>query len=447
MITFNDTLEKTQECLLGWSRKDVLKKVTIIRDVQGKISLLFENTEYPEETAIAELQLRLEQGLHNFYAKRLFWKKLSSSQKRNKENVGVEIIAEIVENSRAYWNKKENIDFYVAERPIAKKAWVNTTALQQPVWTYEDAIQGNGTKIITFYSFKGGMGRTTALAGVALILAEQGKNVMMIDMDVEAPGLSTLFFEEDAVKTGVLDYLLEKPLDESRSVRDYVLSVSDPALMKEDDGNLYLMPAGKVDANYLQKLARIDYQDNRENYLKMTVQKMLTELRQEYQVDYILVDARAGFHDMGGIAVAQIPHGAVLIGNASKQSWDGLTQVIHTIAQCHRKDDFSIMIVDSMCERATSDRALQQREEFLNMAYAVCVDNYYDKEDAMPGIDADEVEHKPEYIPFDAELLQGFELFSSGKSESDGVVKAYRELLTGKVYQAIVQRIKSWFGE
>ena len=112
-----------------------------------------------------------------------------------------------------------------------------------------------------------------------------------------------------------------------------------------------------------------------------------------------------------------------------------------------RKDDFSIMIVDSMCERATSDRALQQREEFLNMAYAVCVDNYYDKEDAMPGIDADEVEHKPEYIPFDAELLQGFELFSSGKSESDGVVKAYRELLTGKVYQAIVQRIKSWFGE
>lgn len=447
MVTFNDTLEQTQKCLLSWSRKDILANVTIIRDVQGKISLLFENTEYPEKTAIDELQSLLEQRLHNFYAKRLFWKKLSHSQKRNKENAGIEIITEIVEKSRVYWNKRENIDFYVSERPIAKKAWVNTTTVQEPVWSYEDAMQENGTKIITFYSFKGGMGRTTALAGSALILAEQRKNVMMIDMDVEAPGLSTLFFDEDAVKTGVLDYLLEKPLDESRSVKDYVLNVSDPALMNENDGNLYLMPAGKVDANYLQKLARIDYQDNRENYLKMTIQKMLTELRQQYQIDYILIDARAGFHDMGGIAVAQIPHGAVLIGNASKQSWDGLAQVICTIAQCHKKDDFSIMIVDSMCERATSDRASKQREEFLNMAYAVCVDNYYDKEDAMPGIDAEEVEHKPEYIPFDAELLQGVELFSSGKSESDGVVKAYRELLTGKVYQAVAQRIKSWFGE
>ena len=33
---------------------------------------------------------------------------------------------------------------------------------------------------------------------------------MMIDTDIEAPGLATLFFDEDAIEVGVLDYLLER---------------------------------------------------------------------------------------------------------------------------------------------------------------------------------------------------------------------------------------------
>lgn len=107
------------------------------------------------------------------------------------------------------------------------------------------------------------MGRTTALAGIALNLIEQNKNVMMIDMDIEAPGLSTLFFDDIVVEKGLLDYLIERPLNEQCDIHDYVLEVTDPALLKENDGNLYLMPAGKVDETYLQKLARIDYQDNR----------------------------------------------------------------------------------------------------------------------------------------------------------------------------------------
>ncbi len=59
---------------------------------------------------------------------------------------------------------------------------------QDAVWPYEDALSGDKPKVITFYSFKGGMGRTTTLASVALQLVRKKKNVMMIDMDIEAPG-------------------------------------------------------------------------------------------------------------------------------------------------------------------------------------------------------------------------------------------------------------------
>src|SRR5213592_3772260 len=48
--------------------------------------------------------------------------------------------------------------------------------------------------IITFYSYKGGTGRSMALANVAWILASAGKKVLTIDWDLEAPGLHRYFF-------------------------------------------------------------------------------------------------------------------------------------------------------------------------------------------------------------------------------------------------------------
>jgi cellulose biosynthesis protein BcsQ len=53
-------------------------------------------------------------------------------------------------------------------------------------------------KIITFYSYKGGTGRTMALANVACLLAKRhkertSKGVLMIDWDLEAPGLHRFF--------------------------------------------------------------------------------------------------------------------------------------------------------------------------------------------------------------------------------------------------------------
>jgi MinD-like ATPase involved in chromosome partitioning or flagellar assembly len=43
--------------------------------------------------------------------------------------------------------------------------------------------------IITFYSYKGGTGRTMALANLAWVLASNDKKVLLIDWDLEAPGL------------------------------------------------------------------------------------------------------------------------------------------------------------------------------------------------------------------------------------------------------------------
>jgi Mrp family chromosome partitioning ATPase len=48
-------------------------------------------------------------------------------------------------------------------------------------------------RIITFYSYKGGTGRSMAMANVAWLLALSGARVLAIDWDLEAPGLHRYF--------------------------------------------------------------------------------------------------------------------------------------------------------------------------------------------------------------------------------------------------------------
>src|SRR6266702_6336051 len=64
--------------------------------------------------------------------------------------------------------------------------------------------------VVTFYSFKGGVGRSTALAFVANILATRGLKVVMIDYALEAPVLSSLYSSEDTDTYGVLDYIHQR---------------------------------------------------------------------------------------------------------------------------------------------------------------------------------------------------------------------------------------------
>ena len=59
-------------------------------------------------------------------------------------------------------------------------------------WFINEKYELN-TPVTSFYSFKGGVGRTTATVLSALLLARQGKKVMIVDFDLEAPGLASIF--------------------------------------------------------------------------------------------------------------------------------------------------------------------------------------------------------------------------------------------------------------
>ena len=80
----------------------------------------------------------------------------------------------------------------------------------------------------TFYSFKGGVGRTMALANVAVELANRGRKVIAADFDLEAPGLDS--------------FDLLRPKNPSRGIVDFVLHYRDTGEAPDVADFLYEVP-------------------------------------------------------------------------------------------------------------------------------------------------------------------------------------------------------------
>ena len=154
---------------------------------------------------------------------------------------------------------------------------------QQPV---SDLPTPLGT-IITFYSWKGGVGRTMALANTAVQLARAGRSVLMIDWDLEAPGLDQYFLRPGKLEAsllhttpaaapsglmGLLDAAMQRGDGQLGSDELHAATIrisvppSEPtssASLPPTPNLLHLIPAGQDDADYAAKLSAQDRNDTR----------------------------------------------------------------------------------------------------------------------------------------------------------------------------------------
>lgn len=221
----------------------------------------------------------------------------------------------------------------VLERRLGKTGWFE--APDAPPW----ALRGKAPAIVLFYSFKGGAGRSTALAAAALQLAAGGERVAVVDADLDAPGVGSLLAGRDSAvaASGVVDYLLERrvggdrnPLDISDYHHRHVVSdyhhrhVTD---LSASAGDVLVFPAGTFDHRYVEKLARIDYGAPPDGSEHPFV-SLLEQIRRDLEPDWILVDARAGLGDVSGFLTDGLCHVHVLFGTLADASWRGLEHVL-----------------------------------------------------------------------------------------------------------------------
>lgn len=453
MISFGDTFAKVEECFKEPEVLNLipnLESVTIIRDIYGKIRLFLEpkTDSPPRQTDIDKLDKYLEQKLGSYYGKDIW---LPQGDKDGYKA----LISEITNpNNRveSEWDDEAiSLRLYVLERHIAKQTWTNQNS-GNPPWKIQFVDQGHKPAVVTFFSFKGGVGRSTALVATALTLARNGHRVAIVDLDLEAPGLSTIFFKDKVENFGVIDYLLEKKIQNSNwSLRNDILRINHPLLLGNLGEQIYLFTAGNVDNNYLEKLARLDFQNLVDHQLPETFKGMLKELESAVKpLDFILLDSRAGFHDIGGLALTDLSHAAVIFGRQSRQSWAGLTYVIRRLSRplFEEREKFPVILIHAMALASLERRRNEELREFKEQAYTAFQENYYYEGEDVPNPDDTNEPFSPIILPLKDELQGDISLFMRDESqeESDRLTQLV-SLMTNKDYQEIAKRLCERFNK
>jgi len=262
-------------------------------------------------------------------------------------------------------------------------------------------------RIVTFYSYKGGTGRSMAVANVAWVLALNGNRVLIIDWDLEAPGIHRYFhpFLEDkelqategllhmvetlaaqaaasdhplpADAVDIIDYI--EPLEWPKWPKDTLPRVSWKAFGPR--ARIDLMPAGRQGPAYSRKLTSFNWVDF---YEKLGGRGLLeaakAQMRRIY--DYVLIDSRTGVSDTSGICTVEMPDALVICFTLNDQSIRGAAAVAESVREQRRshasaavdgeagtksagRDGFRIFPVPTRVE-ITSER--EKREAALDLA-------------------------------------------------------------------------------
>ena len=232
---------------------------------------------------------------------------------------------------------------------------------------------------ITFYSYKGGSGRSLALANAAVYLARFGFKVAALDLDLEAPGLHyKLSFSEDgtplAVRKGVADYLNEFLANgQVRSpFSDFILCATVPGVEKS---LIHLMPAGHVpSASYWSKLSSIDWHDLFYKEGSKGVQifrELQTRIQDELHPDFLLVDSRTGITEMGGVATTLLADKVLCLVLPTLENLEGARAVLRSLKRSRRESggaDLEIMIaVSRLPEMRGTDDEREETDRILSV--------------------------------------------------------------------------------
>ena len=174
--------------------------------------------------------------------------------------------------------------------------------------------------IVTFYSYKGGVGRSFTLANIAVLLARWGYRVLAIDWDLEAPGLHHYFADvlPGTPDGGVIDLAYDF-LAGARNADDHAIR------LRLADGHVELLAAGRLDETYAGRVQGIDWADLYRRGFAEFLERCRAQWVDGY--DFVLIDSRTGISDIGGICTAHLPDRLVVVFTANRQSVDGAVQI------------------------------------------------------------------------------------------------------------------------
>jgi len=296
-------------------------------------------------------------------------------------------------------------------------------------------------RVIVFYSFKGGVGRTTALANVAYCLAQRGRKVVVADWDLHAPGLSLMpEFQppgEGPAEEGLLEYIHSlreanqarmkgEPEPKLKLLADIVRQTRLAEAAQEragDDedfpvmrGELLFIPACDVShggaafatavraadlAGLASILSTVDEGDRAYLFRRFCDELYMAPLLWAWpescgQPDYLLVDCRTGVTEIGTLLLSDVADFNVLVYGQDTQNLEGLRFALEKRNK-HRPWDLadSTLLLWTLRPAGQEAQRLAQRRRKRDMVKALCLRDRLGHPEPWP----DEFE-----IPYDPEM-------------------------------------------
>ena len=191
------------------------------------------------------------------------------------------------------------------------------------------------SRIVTFYSYKGGVGRTFALANIAALLAKKGKRVLLMDWDLEAPGLHRYFKplmeSKPFLQEGLIHLLSNAAKNPSTAWQPFVTEVK-----VQDSPPIHIIASGDQARDYVERVRLFSWTNFFENQHGGDV---LDRWRKEWKgtYDFVLVDSRTGITDTGGVCTVFLPDILVFVFSANEQSFECGMRIVNGVQDARLK--------------------------------------------------------------------------------------------------------------
>ena len=298
-VSFDDARKRVVEALKG--AEIPVDRLYLVRNMFGKVRISaperFEEDEACRE-ALEALALRVGEaaGPHGHPPDRTGVLFVPDSLLKTLDN-RVEAVAGV---DGAYW----------AERLVTGRGW----------WTVGDPPRQGNAKRWTLFSVKGGVGRSTTAAVLARHLARGGERVLVVDLDLESPALSSAMLEAGARPDfGVADWFVEDLVGQGDRVIENMTAA--PAWADDVNGAAVIAPAHGRDAGeYLAKLGRVHMESAKAPWAAR-LERLLTALEARLEPTMVLLDSRCGLHDIAAAAVTDIAARVLLFADGSEAGW------------------------------------------------------------------------------------------------------------------------------
>ncbi|MEV5316822.1 AAA family ATPase [Streptomyces sp. NPDC052687] len=340
---------------------------------------------------------------------------------------------------------------HALERTVIGTDWARSTSAPSP-----GALRRRDRRV-ALYGFKGGVGRTTATTVLARYLAGTGRCVLVVDLDLESPGVSNLLEDLAGIpRHGIVDHLIEGGVGNADGLE---LVARSSALPFKGNGEVWLAPAGGSPLegepyDYLAKLNRI-YSDlaglnpgdgdrpfaARLEEAIAACEDQVTELSRP--PDVVLLDSRAGMHDIAAVTLTHLSGLALLFAVDNPSTWEGYKMLF---TQWQRRPALArelrerLRIVAAMFHSAGDAKRLPALRDRAQALFASTLydqldtdaDGTDDESDELyhPPLEDDDAPHAPIPILFGNDLVGLDPLRSRDWPELPFVDAAYRTFTT-----------------